>query len=57
MAGRSARSGAGSQPSGIAPSQSLGSRLPLRMRRSQQTDPFTFLIYAEFAGAEIGPVE
>jgi len=27
------------------------------MRRSQQTDPFTFLIYAEFAGAEIGPVE
>ena len=57
MAGRSARSGAGSQPSGIAPSQSLGSRLPLRMRRSQQTDPFKFLIYAELAGAEIVPVE
>jgi hypothetical protein len=31
--------------------------LPLRMRRSQQTDPFTFLICAELAGAEIGPVE
>jgi hypothetical protein len=31
--------------------------LPLRMRRSQQTDPFKFLIYAELAGAEIGPVE
>jgi glyoxylase-like metal-dependent hydrolase (beta-lactamase superfamily II) len=27
------------------------------MERYQQTDPFKFLIYAELAGAEIGPVE
>jgi hypothetical protein len=27
------------------------------MEQYQQTDPFRFLIYAELAGAEIGPVE
>ena len=27
------------------------------MERYQQTDPFRFLIYAELAGAEIGPVQ
>jgi len=27
------------------------------MERHQQLDPFRFLIYAELAGAEIGPVE
>ncbi|HJZ26416.1 MAG TPA: hypothetical protein VJ370_09100, partial [Streptosporangiaceae bacterium] len=27
------------------------------MEQYQQTDPFKFLIYAELAGAEIGPVE
>jgi hypothetical protein len=26
------------------------------MEASQQTDPFRFLVYAELAGAEIGPV-
>jgi len=27
------------------------------MEACQQTDPFKFLIYAELAGAEIGPVQ
>jgi len=27
------------------------------MEQYQQLDPFKFLIYAELAGAEIGPVE
>ena len=27
------------------------------MEQYQQTDPFKFLIYAELAGAEIGPVQ
>jgi len=27
------------------------------MEANQQLDPFKFLIYAELAGAEIGPVE
>jgi hypothetical protein len=27
------------------------------MEAYQQTDPFKFLIYAELAGAEIGPVQ
>ncbi|MGB6572421.1 MAG: hypothetical protein WBF20_12155, partial [Trebonia sp.] len=27
------------------------------MEQHQQTDPFKFLIYAELAGAEIGPVQ
>jgi hypothetical protein len=27
------------------------------MEQHQQLDPFKFLIYAELAGAEIGPVE
>jgi hypothetical protein len=27
------------------------------MEAYQQSDPFKFLIYAELAGAEIGPVE
>jgi len=41
----------GNQPFGIA--------IALRrlMEQYQQFDPFKFLIYAELAGAEIGPVE
>jgi hypothetical protein len=31
--------------------------VPLRDAPVSQFDPFRFLFYAEFAGAEIGPVE
>ena len=34
-----------------------GTALHRLMEADQQTDPFKFLIYAELAGAEIGPVE
>ena len=44
-------------PASTALAQLRRSALHRLMEQYQQSDPFKFLIYAEFAGTEIGPVE
>jgi hypothetical protein len=44
-------------PASVTSAGLRATALHRRLEQYQQLDPFKFLIYAELAGAEIGPVE